>query len=151
MANLVVIMRGISGSGKSTYVKNNYPKALVCSADEFYTDEVSGKFKYDADKIALVHRLCFAKFLQALAKNEPLVVVDNTNIKLWEVSPYYLTATTMDYKVIVITLDCDPQVAWERNVHQVPFERIQQYAQGFEPSLSFWPGMRLRTDQKSTT
>ena len=37
--NVVTILRGISGSGKSTYIKNNLDaSSVVCSADHFFID-----------------------------------------------------------------------------------------------------------------
>jgi predicted kinase len=133
---LVVIMRGISGAGKSTWLENNYPEALTCSADDYFTDE-----GYNPAKIEVAHRNCFAKFLMALSEGKPLIAVDNTNIKLWEVSPYYLAAKTFGYKVMVITVVCDSQTAAARNVHHVPQAVNEKYKHCFEPSLSFWPGM----------
>lgn len=31
-----VITRGLPGSGKSTYIKNNYPDVVACSADNAF-------------------------------------------------------------------------------------------------------------------
>ena len=54
MDKTLVIMRAQSGSGKSTYVKNNFPTAFVCSADYYHIDE-SGAYKWSADNAGRAH------------------------------------------------------------------------------------------------
>lgn len=46
----VIIMRGVPGSGKSTYVRNRYPEARVVSADRYFTDPATGEYRFDASK-----------------------------------------------------------------------------------------------------
>ena len=57
------IMRGISGSGKSTKAREIMAKenscgnaAIICSADDFFM--ASGKYKFDASKLGQAHAWC---------------------------------------------------------------------------------------------
>ncbi|MCX6744743.1 MAG: AAA family ATPase [Candidatus Parcubacteria bacterium] len=151
MEKQIIIMRGLSGSGKSTYHKKYYPEAVVCSADEFFITPTDGEYKHDPAMIGQAHQQCFAKFLNAVAEGQPVIVVDNTNIQRWEVSPYYMTGMVFGYQVLIVTIDCTPQTATQRGIHGTPIERNQQYYQNFESSLPFWRELKITTEPKSTT
>lgn len=128
-----IIMRGISGCGKSTYVRKHYPNATVVSADHYF--ERNGKYEFDRDKLGHAHGECFRKFTTALHRGDPLIVVDNTNTRARELSHYYDAAINSGYEVTVVRLVCDPEKAAKRNVHQVPAEVVANMAGRFEP----WP------------
>lgn len=119
----VVLMRGISGSGKSTYIKNHFPDAVVCSADHYFIDN-QGKYNFDRNKLGAAHGSCKANFAKALKERKPLIVVDNTNTKLSEMKPYVDMAKHHGYRIEVVRLDTPPHVAADRNVHGVPPEAI---------------------------
>ncbi len=117
-------MRGVSGCGKSTYVAREFPEAFVVSADHFFElDE--GEYAFDPNKLDEAHQDCFRRFHEAIDREEPLIVVDNTNITRAEVSPYRLAAAAAGYDVQIITLLCDPKVAAARTIHNVPFSKIE--------------------------
>lgn len=122
MDKLVVILRGIPGSGKSTFARSNYPKGLVVSADDFFMK--SGKYQFNPELLGLAHRDCFRKFLVRCDAGEDLIVVDNTNSSAVEAAPYVLCGESFGYRVEVITLLCDPVAAAKRNVHGVPEDRV---------------------------
>ena len=44
----VIVMQGVSGSGKSTYIKNNLPNATVVSADHFFVNAVTGVYEFNS-------------------------------------------------------------------------------------------------------
>jgi predicted kinase len=119
----VVILRGIPGSGKSTLAKKEFPGAVVASSDKHFYN-VWGNYKFDANRLSQTHQLCWRDFHHALEDGEPLIVVDNTNISVAEISPYVLPAQAYGYLVKIITLLCDPKEAAARNKHGVPEERV---------------------------
>ncbi len=55
-----------------------------------------------------------------------VIVVDNTGIKAWEISPYYNLARAYGHEVRIIHLECDCDTAHRRNIHGVPLERVEQ-------------------------
>jgi len=135
----VVIMRGIPGSGKSTYIKEHYPKAVVCSADEFFTDRKVGfpdEYRFDPSKIGEAHASCMAKFLTFLDREIDLIVVDNTNVHRWEFMNYYTIAQMKGWKVEIVEMPVTTveqlQQCINRNVHNVPAEAISRMAVEFE-------------------
>ena len=99
-------MRGISGAGKSTYIKDNFPTAIVCSADHFFINKDG--YNFDQSFLGKAHQSCFKKFLSSIQQDEALVVVDNTNVTSWQISPYYLAAETYGYEVQIIELQIEP-------------------------------------------
>lgn len=127
----VVIMRGISGAGKSTFIKKNYPKAVICSADNFFVNK-DGVYSFDPKKIKEAHQFCQKTFLDSLKNSSPLVVVDNTNTQLWEFKTYIDVAKEHQYKISVIRIVIDPKKAAERNRHGVPEEAVVRMSSRFE-------------------
>jgi len=130
-------MRGISGCGKSTYTKKHFPGAVIVSADHYF--EQGGKYKFDQTKLPAAHAWCFKNFESALKVGKPLVVVDNTNTRKWEMERYVEAAKAAGYDVDVVRLVCDPAVAAARNVHQVPVDAVAAMAARFEP----YPGEHI--------
>lgn len=121
MEKTFVIMRGIPGSGKSTYVKKNFPDAKVCSADHYF-ETPSGYF-FDASKLSLAHGHCKRSALDAMQQGLPLIVLDNTNVKKRWFKEYLEAAERHGYKVKIIRLMVDPKTAHSRGVHHVPYDK----------------------------
>jgi predicted kinase len=71
-----------------------------------------------------------------MKQNLPLIIVDNTNIKLWEMRKYVEMAQRYGYSVEIQTSDTD--WAWnarqcaKKNSHGVPEDKIQQMIDNFE-------------------
>lgn len=144
MANKVVIMRGISGSGKSTYSKKTFPTAYRCSADDFFTEVVGeGKgYVFDPRRLGEAHRWCMERFIRATTHRDPLgkaalVVVDNTHLQLWEFMGYVQVAQAMGYEVQVFRMDTPTTVAASRNVHGVPANKVEDMSRRMQHIPSF--------------
>lgn len=103
----VFIMHGWSGSGKSTYVKQNINNSgkyrqdidAVCSADSYFKKDYSD---FSEDLLPLAHKACFNKFKSALDAEIKSIWVDNTNTVPEHVEPYIELAKKHKYKVIHI-------------------------------------------------
>lgn len=124
----VIIMRGVSGAGKSTWIRNNYPLATlrsVVSADHYFTD-AHGIYRFDPNKLGEAHGACLRLYLEHIRKIDPLIVVDNTNTTVAEIAPYYALAEAYGYEVEIVTLTVEPALAYERNVHKVPLTTIDR-------------------------
>jgi predicted kinase len=131
----VVILRGISGSGKSTYVARNFPSAHVCSADRYFVDVLGDgtNYNFDPRKLNEAHQWCMRSFIEALTMtNVPLIVVDNTNCQLWEFMGYVQIAQALGCKVEIIRMDTPVHVAAKRNVHGVPMHSVENMHRRFQ-------------------
>lgn len=125
----VVLMSGVPGSGKSTYVKR-LVGAVVCSADHFF--EKSGRYTFDPRLLGEAHGECLAKFTRALLAGESLIIVDNTNTSAIELAPYVALASAFGAECEIVTVKCDPEQAFARNVHGVPLVGIKRMAEAIE-------------------
>ncbi len=124
----VILLKGVSGSGKSTYCKNNFPDAHVVSADHFF--ERLGHF--DPSLLADAHRECFSNFLALLGDEVETIVVDNTNITMWELAPYWRLADLQGADVEVHEILAPVQLCIARNIHEVPANAIERMARNWE-------------------
>lgn len=123
----VIILRGVPGSGKSTETKK-YPDAYIVSADHYFIGK-DGIYRFDMDKISAAHGQCKSKFEAALKDKRPLVIVDNTNTTVKELKFYVEAAKNAGYEVEIVRIDCDPEIAASRNVHNVPKSSVLKMAQ----------------------
>lgn len=142
----VVIMRGLPGAGKSTWVRMNLPDAHVCSADSFFVDD-DGEYRFDGSRLSDAHSHCLRCFAETVSacggssiQSPATIVVDNTGISAWEISPYYNLARAFGHDVRIVHLNCSPETAHSRNVHGVSMERVMEMerkmtAEEFPP---FW-------------
>lgn len=142
----VIVMSGISGSGKSTYIKEklvrgktfhttdrfaefvHHPHTVVVSTDDYFK-VIGGGYCFDPSNIGNAHGMCFYSFIDALREQTPLVIVDNTNCTTYEISPYMLAAQAWGYEAEVTTIGVKTEdVAWvaRRNLHQVPENVVWQ-------------------------
>lgn len=119
----VTIMRGHSGSGKSTKaneIKNNSDvETVIVSADDYFIDK-KGKYKFNPTLLSMAHEECYNKFVQALEQGKN-VIVDNTNTLSWEFDKYirYCEENNHNYEFVV----CKGNYT---SVHNVPSEIVQR-------------------------
>lgn len=145
MVYQVVIMRGIPGSGKSTYVAKNHPGAYICSADHFFIDQ-DGTYRYDSSRRSDAHGQCLRKFVAAIQRGEATIVVDNTNTTVMEIAPYAALALAYKYDLQIVSIECKPEVGVVRNVHSVPTSVVEQMYQNFlDHSKMLPPWWPIRT------
>ena len=73
-----------------------------------------------------------------MSKKTSIVVVDNTNTELWQISPYQCLAVNFGYEFEVHTVLCDPEVALRRNVHGVPSSVVYRMYVQMKNPLVVW-------------
>ena len=145
----VEIYQGIPGSGKSTAVKRSVKetkeafdaKVEVVSADHYFTDS-DGNYKFEPSGIKAAHNACQTKYLRRLEQGYNHVLVDNTNIYLWELAYYVGVANVFKYDLHIVRVNCPVGVALKRGVHGVPEETVQRMAAQMEDPFPFWGTIR---------
>ena len=140
------IMRGLAGSGKTTIVRSIhsvYPRCAVCSADDYFLKD--GIYNFDPTKLGFAHETCQLLTEQYCWNGCPVVTIDNTNVKRWEMTYYLDLAFRTNYVVVLV----EPQTPWKfdakelatRNKHGVSEDILQfkvQLFQDFVPSYYGW-------------
>jgi hypothetical protein len=134
-----LIMRGPAGCGKSHYVRR-YAERLsltptILSAD-FFLDRTAGPV--DNVMRGRAHQTCFRNWIEALIRREPVVICDNTNIRMWELAPYYKSAESFGYDPLIVWFLCDPRRQFREGLHGVPRQKMYQMACSIEPVPDFW-------------
>lgn len=115
----VILICGISGAGKSSWVEVNAPDAVVVSADTFFQGP-DGVYRFDPFLLGEAHRQCLRAFIHALYLDRVnQVVVDNTNVMIRDIQTYHAIALAAGAVVRMVILEADPYVATERSLHKV--------------------------------
>ena len=123
MAKLVLV-RGIPGSGKSTFAKTHYRSFIHLESDMFFMKD--GEYKFDYDYIKEAHDWCF-ETCEIFLNNHFDVVVSNIFIKKWEVERYVNVAKQLNipYEIHTMTGNFG-------SIHNVPEEKIAQMIKNWE-------------------
>lgn len=112
----LILIRGVSGSGKSTYAKKLMSKDPAFSHYEadmyFYTP--LGDYKFDPKLLPKAHEWCRTQTENDL-RNGKSVIVSNTFTKQWEIKPYIDLAKTIGANLII-----KKATGNYKNVHGVP-------------------------------
>ena len=126
--SILYIVRGISGSGKTTHAKE-----LAHNLNCFYYEadmymHVNGEYKFDPQKLPAAHDWCFDAVVREIT-NGNNVVVSNTFTRHWEMKRYIDFALEHNYCVIIV--EC---VGEYQNVHGVSDAVISKQKARFVPN-----------------
>lgn len=139
---ILVIMRGIPGSGKSTHSKNMNIDGIIHSTDDvieannnyrlFFEEMIaSGNFA----PLSRAHSQNFRNAVRSMNKGISPVIIDNTNLRANEPKAYVVKALELgfaDDNVVIVDIgtgEQDAKTLAERNTHGVPLEKIESMIQ----------------------
>lgn len=135
MKKILYIVRGIPGSGKSTFAKSlNCP---YFEADMFFMKD--GVYNFEGSKIKDAHDWCQLKVEEAMKFNKDTYGLDNSEIAVsntftqeWEMEPYYKLAEKYGYNVFSLIVE---NRHGGENTHGVPAEKVEVMKNRFEIKL----------------
>ncbi len=139
MEKVLYIVRGIPGSGKSTFAKMLVGEDfLVCEADKYFIDKETGEYNFDFTKITEAHKFCqdtVETYMKDSLVNDQFyreIVVSNTFTQEWEMEHYIELAKKYEYTVFTIIVE---NRHGGKNVHGVPDEVLTKMRERFEIKL----------------
>jgi hypothetical protein len=128
----VILIRAVSGAGKSTFAEMLAPDSCICCADDFFTDE-QGNYNFDASKLGQAHKACRDKYLKLV--DHPyvdLIVVSNTNTKESDYKFYLDEAEKRGIMVFSLVLE---NRHGGKNIHGLPDHVLERQEQNIKNSL----------------
>lgn len=138
----LILMRGIPGSGKSTWAKAHSEKHghVVLSTDDYWYKDGSGVYKFDPRLLQEAHLWNQARVRNAMMAGRS-VIVDNTNLDSFAVAPYFDLALKYGYEIRIESVYAHVQLCINRNLfrsvdRQIPFNAIRRMAEKFETPIN---------------
>jgi predicted kinase len=132
------LVRGIPGSGKSTFARHIWNEYAICEADKYFLNKETGEYNFDASKLKEAHEWCRAQVEMRMSDHQvnpqyyPEIVVSNTFTQEWEMQAYIDLAAKYGYQVVSLIVE---NRHGNPNVHNVPEETLEKMRKRFEVKL----------------
>lgn len=132
MTKVLTLVRGLPGSGKSTYAAAHLDDNTVhFEADQFMM--LQGEYQFDPRLLGAAHDWCYANTVRTL-RGGYNVFVTNTFTQMWELQRYLdITTIVDDVRIRVVEMKTQYQ-----NIHGVPVRKLEIMAarwQEMDPTL----------------
>jgi ribosomal protein L7/L12/predicted kinase len=143
----VIIMMGLPGSGKSTWAKSVQGRKVIVSSDNYFTDP-DGNYNWTIEEAHKGHEDCLRRFIHEFQSGPPsgdppkppeVIIVDNTNVRIHDISPYIRIAQAYGCDVEVKYMDTNVDNSKTRNIHGVPDVAYDRMQKNFAFLLETWP------------
>lgn len=124
-----ILVRGISGSGKSSFVNSIIHHQDWVEADMYFT--VGNEYNFDASKLKAAHEWC-QRYVEKTMQNEEDIIVSNTFTTEWEMKPYLDLAEKYGYTVFTVIVEKRHD---NSDIHSVPEETRKKQAERLSNSI----------------
>lgn len=140
---VMIFMRGAPGSGKSHLAQTIVDRTMdgdyanhIFSTDDFFYDPRTKQYNYNRQLLGDAHDKNQFRVAQRALNGWSPIIVDNTNMKLWEMFPYVKEGIKNGYLIRLL----EPRTPWaksvgqlaKRNKHQVPGDSISRMLTNYE-------------------
>lgn len=141
---ILICTRGAPGSGKSYLARSIIDRTMngdydnhVFSTDDFFYDRRTKRYLFDRSKLSQAHESNQFRVAQRTLNGWSPIIIDNTNMKWWEMFPYFKSAVQYSYIIKIL----EPNTPWrisvgklaQRNKHGVDQEAIARMLSNYEP------------------
>ena len=129
----LILLRGLPGSGKSTFAKSL--GGIHIEADQYFM--VKDEYKFDASQLKNAHNYCQSQTRAWMSHNgeqikTDKIIVSNTFTQEWEMEAYFEMAKEFGYQVVCLIVE---NRHGSSSIHSVPEEKIKQMKDRFEIQL----------------
>jgi predicted kinase len=149
----LVLMRGLPGSGKSSFA-TNVPNCVILSADSFFVDDVTQEYNFNHTGLEAAHIRCQEQCrLQMKHLLDSCIVIDNCNLCAKDAAPYVQMADEFGFDVEIADVGENVSIdeLAKRNVHGLSKEAIAALAEKREMySVADARAVKLKKDSKET-
>jgi len=121
------IIRGLPGSGKSTYAQaaaQAAPNSVHRETDMYFMD--NEEYKFDASYLNKAHKWCRFSVECEMLNGTEKIFVSNTFTKISEITPYAQLTKDYGYAMIIIHMKHN-----FGSVHNVPYDTIERMKNRF--------------------
>ena len=130
MEKILIIARGLPGSGKSSFASAIAPSYSICTADDYHMKD--GVYDWKPENVANAHKKCQEKCETMMKVGFKKIVVANTSTTADELQPYYNLAKTYGYTVFSIIVENRHNGV---NIHNVPETTLTKMKNRFDVKL----------------
>jgi predicted kinase len=135
MSKILIILRGLPGSGKTSFAKYMFSNNIFEADQYFYNNE--GNYNFDANKLHQAHLDCQRRVEELMKISDTTqygqeIVVSNTSTTEKELQPYLNLADKYNYKVVSLIVE---NRHGNKSVHGVPADKIEQMKNRFQIKL----------------
>jgi predicted kinase len=136
MEKNLYIVRGLPGSGKSTFARSIAKPYQIFEADQYFMKK--GKYNFDVTKLKEAHDNCRQRVVRRMRNNLfsstlfRTIVVSNTFTQDWEMKFYRNLGRRYGYTVHTIVVENRHKGV---NIHGVPEDKLQVMEDRFEIKL----------------
>lgn len=130
----LIIVRGLPGSGKSTYARklvDLHRDYQHLEADMYFVNN-AGHYCFDPQHLPQAHDWCQQQARLALLEGKT-VVVSNTFVRLWEMKSYLDLAEQLKLRVEIVEAKGEFE-----SIHDVPVSTIAKMAQRWQTVPNRW-------------
>ena len=129
----VVIIRGVAGSGKSTFANllAQGHGGKIVEADKFaYNDQ--GVYDWKFEELSSYHRKAMAEFDSHIENSESMIIVSNVSARWQDFKYYFNKAKESGYKVTTLVVENRNET---NSIHGVPEDTLNNMREKFQIKL----------------
>ena len=128
--NTLYLVRGLPGSGKSTFAEKLAIFGIHLEADMYFMK--NGKYEFDASKLHRAHEWCRNNVESIMLESGENIIVSNTSTTEKEMKPYLDLAGKYDYRVVSLIVE---NRHFGKSTHGVPDETMDKMEKRFSVKL----------------
>lgn len=127
MSQNLILIRGVQGSGKSTFASKIKTKGcVVLEADMFFLNHA--EYEWDPRFLKHAHQWCYSSTVRALKLGQD-VIVANTFIRIKDIMPYIRLQEGLFPELNIFVTEMYTRY---KNIHGIPESKVDEKVKQFE-------------------